>query len=583
MAEDRVQRRLAAIVAADIVGYSRMMEADEAGTLAHVKALRSEVLYPKVASYGGRIVKTTGDGALIEFPSAVHAVDCCVDVQRALAERNGASPPGERIETRMGINVGDIILDDDDIYGDGVNVAARLEGLAEPGTVYISSAVYEQVNGKLDLAFEDMGEHTVKNISRPVRVYRVHVGRASAARPAASLSLPDRPSIAVLPFQNMSGDPEQDYFCDGTVDDIITGLSRIKWLSVIARNSTFTYKGKAVDVRQVGRDLEVRYVLEGSVRKAGNRIRITGQLIEATTGAHIWADRYDRPLDDIFAVQDEITLSVVAAIEPSLRLAETERIKRKRPESLGAYDLVLRAMPQVTGVTAELAREALPMLEQALALEPDYGLAQALAAWCHQTQFIRGSHSEEERESAIRHAIAAVASGGDDATALAISAFVFAMSRRDMPGARELFDRALSISPSNIFALGYGAIILAVGGEFDRAIERAEYALRLSPFDPLIVAPLDALAIAHFGRGDYEASLSAARRSVQARPHFPQCRLYLIAALVRLGRVEEAKREAQSLLVIQPSFAIRSWSPIRLETSLADPFSDAFRAAGLPE
>ncbi len=316
MSEGRTVRRLAAILAADVVGYSRLMGADEEGTLAALKDCRRAIFDPKIAEYQGRIFKTTGDGALAEFGSVVDGVRCALDIQRAMAARNAGLGDDARIDFRMGINVGDIIIDDGDVYGDGVNIAARIEPLAEPGALCLSDNAYRQVSGKLPLDVTDMGERELKNIAQPVRVYGV---RPEGTVPRPVLSLPDRPSIAVLPFQNMSGDPEQDYFADGMVEDIITGLSRIKWLFVIARNSTFTYKGRAVDVKQVGRELGVRYVLEGSVRKAADRVRIVGQLIDTASGAHIWAERYDRKVDDIFALQDEITLSVVGAIEPSLR------------------------------------------------------------------------------------------------------------------------------------------------------------------------------------------------------------------------------------------------------------------------
>src|SRR5262252_1149987 len=339
MAEQRVERRLAAILAGDVAGYSRLMGADEEGTLSRLNTHRGEFLEPKIADYRGRIVKRTGDGVLIEFASAVDATRCAVEIQRGMTERNTPVPQDKRIELRIGIHVGDIIIEDGDIFGDGVNIAARLEGIAQPGGICISEDAYRQVGGKIDATFQDAGEYELKNIARPIRVYQLQ--QSGGSMEASAFPLPSRPSIAVLPFQNMSGDLEQDYFCDGVVEDIITGLSRIKWLFVIARNSSFTYKGRAVDVKQVGRELGVRYVLEGSVRKAGNRVRITCQLIEAHTGAHLWAERYDRPLDDIFALQDEIALAVVGAMEPSLRTAEIERVRRKRPENLDAYDQLL--------------------------------------------------------------------------------------------------------------------------------------------------------------------------------------------------------------------------------------------------
>ena len=378
-------RRLAAILAADVVGYSRLIGADEEGTLNRLRVIRAEVIDPKITEHRGRIVKTTGDGLLVEFSSVVDALRCATQWQQRMDERNAAAPGDDRIEYRIGVHQGDIVVEDEDIFGDGVNVAARLEGLADPGGICVSARVQEDAAGRLDMAFADLGEQSLKNIARPVRVYRVRLTTAEnqpKARPTESgpLTLPDKPSIAILPFANLNGDPEQEYFADGMVEEIITALSRIRWLFVIARNSSYTHKGQSVDVKQVGRELRVRYVLEGSVRKAGNRVRITAQLIEAEAGSHVWAERYDRSLDDIFALQDEIALSTVGAIEPSLREAEIERVKRKRPDSLDAYDLVLRALPHVYAVMPEEAQKAVPLLERALALEPDYGLAHAFLA-----------------------------------------------------------------------------------------------------------------------------------------------------------------------------------------------------------
>jgi adenylate cyclase len=332
-----VTRKLAAILAADVAGYSRLMGAEEEGTLERLKAHRRELIDPKIAEHRGRIVKTTGDGILIEFPSVVEAVSCAVEVQQDMAERNADVPEDKRITFRVGVNLGDIIIDGDEIYGDGVNIAARLEAIAEPGTVCISATGWEHARGKVPFGADDLGEHQLKNIDWPVRVFRIASG-APATATRKPLPLPDKPSIAVLPFQNLSGDPEQEYFADGMAEDIISGLSRIGWLFVIARNSSFTYKGRTVDVKQVGRELGVRYVLEGSVRKAGSRVRITGQLVDAMTGGHIWADRFDGALEDVFDLQDRVTASVVGAIEPRLQRAEIQRAGRKPTESLDAYD-----------------------------------------------------------------------------------------------------------------------------------------------------------------------------------------------------------------------------------------------------
>src|SRR5450631_1767836 len=386
VSSERVERRLAAVLVADIAGYSHLMGADEEGTLAKLKSFRKLLVDPAISEHRGRIVKTTGDGMLAEFASAVNATRCAIEVQREMAKQNTGVSPELRIEFRIGIHVGDIIIDDNDIFGDGVNIAARLEGLAEPGGICISDDAHRQIRGKLDFAFADMGPQSLKNIAEPMRAWQLRLGATADAmpanfpKPAQPLALPDRPSIAVLPFQNMSGDPGQEYFADGMVEDIITALSRVKWFFVIARNSSFTYKGRHVDIRQVGRELGVRYVLEGSIRKAGNRIRITGQLIEAATGNHVWADKFEGGLEDVFELQDQITETVVAAIEPSLESAEIRRASFKPTSSLNAYDLYLRALSLHYSHTRENLEEALRLLESAIVLDPDYGFAKAFAA-----------------------------------------------------------------------------------------------------------------------------------------------------------------------------------------------------------
>jgi TolB-like protein len=404
----------------------------------------------------------------------------------------------------------------------------------------------------------------------------------SAAQPRR-LALPDKPSIAVLAFQNLSGDPEQEYFADGVVEEIITSLSRIKWLFVIARNSSFTYKGRAVDVKQVGRELGVRYVLEGSVRKAGTRIRITAQLGEADTGVHIWADRYERSLEDIFALQDEITLSVIGAIEPSLRDAEIARVRRKRPDSLDAYDLVLRAIPHVYDVMPDEAAKALPLLEQALELQSDYADAHGWLAWAHQTLFTRAGYGEHHRAAAIRHAQAAITLGRDDATTMALGAFALGMVAHDRATATEAFERALALSPCSAFALFLGCIVMAWGGDADRAIDWADRALRVSPIDRLAFMPHHATAIAHFSRGRYEAAANAARQAVQANPGFSVPRCMLAAALIKLGRTADAKAAAREALQLQPSFTASGFrDAVGMAPSVADSFMDAWGQAGLP-
>jgi adenylate cyclase len=589
VAEERVNRRLAAILCADVAGYSRLMGVDEEGTLAALKAHRRELIDPLLTQHQGRIVKTTGDGILIEFASVIDAVRCAVVMQQGMQDRNGQIAEGQRILFRVGINLGDIIIEDGDIFGDGVNVAARLEGLAQPGEIFVSASVREQLGEKLPLGFADMGEHNVKNIARPIHVYRVEKrGQPEATMDAKAakrtLALPDRPSIAVLPFQNMSGDAEQDYFCDGMVEDIITGLSRIKWLFVIARNSSFVYKGRAVDVKHAGRELGVRYVLEGSVRKGGNRVRITGQLIEAETGRHVWAERYDRLLDDVFALQDEMTLNVVGAIEPSLRQAEIERVKRERPDNLGAYDLLLRALPDVYAAMPAEAGRALLLLNRVLAIEPDYALAHGYASWCHEIRFVRAGQSPEDRDAAIRHAHAAIAHGPDDADALALAAFTLANIVHDLPAARKAFEQALAISPSCFLALALGAAAFGWKAESERAIEWGERGLRVSPFDRLLYGPTHGIALGNFLLGQSDKAADAARRAIQCKPDFSISHVLLAAALAQGGQIDEAKAEATRVLELQPGFSTRALcAALGVPRNLATPLSEALSAAGLPE
>ncbi|MBN8953353.1 MULTISPECIES: winged helix-turn-helix domain-containing tetratricopeptide repeat protein [unclassified Rhizobium] len=398
------------------------------------------------------------------------------------------------------------------------------------------------------------------------------------------LSLPDRPSIAVLPFDNMSGDPEQDYFADGMVEDIITGLSRIKWLFVIARNSSFTYKGRAVDVTQVGRDLGVRYVLEGSVRKAGNRVRITGQLIDAADGSHLWAERYDRDLTDVFALQDEITVSVVAAIEPSVRRAEIERVRRKRPDNVYAYDLLLRAMPQIYTFMPDDAAAGLPLLEQALAIEPGYALAHGFASWAHQSLFVRGGMCAENREKSIRHALAAIEHGQSDAMALALAGFSIGLLAQDRRLADEAFERALALSASCAFVYAFGCVPVAYGGDVERAIAWGGHAMRLSPLDAMSCIPQGIIGFGNFLLGRHEEAIAAGRRAVQLNPGFSILHGWLAAPLAKLGRIDEARVSGERLLALDPGFTIGRWSAaVGIAPAIADTVVEALRSAGLPE
>ena len=457
-------------------GYSRLMEADEEGTLAALKAIRRELTGAKIAEHRGRIVKTTGDGVLVEFPSVVDAVRCAVEVQRAMSERNAGAPPDKRIEFRVGINLGDIISDEHDIYGDGVNVAARLEALAEPGGVLVSSTVRDHVRDKLDVVFDDLGEQQIKNIARPVHVFRVDMGppapglnpfgRHAGGTPAlqSPLPLPDKPSLAVLPFQNMSGDPEQEYFADGIVEEITTAIARLPWLFVIARNSSFTYKGKPVDVKQVARELGVRYVLEGSVRKAGNRVRITGQLIDTATGAHIWADRFDGALDNIFELQDQIASSIAGAIEPKLRQSEIDRANRKPAESLDAYDLYLRALAHYNRFTEESTESAIGLLREVLAIDPSHAPAATFVGWCRVTQAAQGWGlvSRNEIADSVRLSNQVLDTGKDDPDALWRAAFTLAFFAGARATATSMVDRALTLNPNSGYAWATRAWIAAL-------------------------------------------------------------------------------------------------------------------------
>src|SRR6516164_4384872 len=590
MVEERVERRLAAILCADVVEYSRLMGADEERTLAVLKSHRRELIDPLIDQHRGRIFKTTGDGVLIEFASVVDAVRCAVVVQKGMEDRNTNTPEAERIRFRIGINVGDVMVDEGDMFGDGVNVAARIEALAAPGDICVSASVREQIGEKLPIGFADLGDHGVKNIARPVRVYRVEkaieplAGGVDDRRTPPLALREDGPSVAVLPFANMSGDAEQEYFVDGIVEDIITGLSRIRWLHVLARNSTFVYKGRAVDVKQVGRELGVRYVLEGSLRKSGNRVRLTAQLIEAGSGRHVWAERYDRALDDIFAVQDEITLSVVGTIEPSLRQAEIERAKRKRPDSLDAYDFYLRALPHLHASMPGDADKGLALLREALALQPDYAAANAAAAYAHENRYMRGGLNKADKEAALHYARAAIEAGADDAGTLAIAGFVIGLVEHDYETAMNAIDSALTLTPSSARALGYGAVILGHAGRTAEAIEYGERALRISSSDPKISDPYMGLAIAHCAAGNWEEAIAACRHTIRANPRFSLPHVLQAASLSFLGRSEEARVTAGRVPELEPGFTVSGFVRAHTgRTEIWEPIGDALRRLGLPE
>ena len=546
-------RRLAAILAADVAGYLRLMGADEEGTHERLKALHRELLDPKIAEHHGRIVKTTGDGMLVEFASVVDAVRCAVEVQQAMPDRNTGVAADNRIELRIGINLGDVIVEPDDIYGDGVNIAARLEAMADAGGVFVSNTVYDQVRDRLSFVFEDLGEQQVKNIARPVRVYRIRDIVAVKTAAPAVLVLPDKPSIAVLPFANMSGDPEQEYFVDGMVEEIITALSRIRWLFVIARNSSFTYKGQAVDVKQVGRELGVRYVLEGSVRKAGGRVRITAQLIDAATGAHLWVDRFDGLLDDVFELQDKVAVSVAGVIEPELQTAEVRRSAERPTNDPTAYDLFLRALPRAESGEREGIQEALDLLGRALERDPRYGPALGLAARCHNRLHVSGwtDDPETNRREGVELARRALRVARNDPGVLSMAAYVFGYFGEDIDTAISLIDRSLELNPS--FARGWGSSgwLRLWAGQPDRAIAHFETALRLSPRDRA-VAPLLGIGIAHFLARRFDEARVTLLRSLQEFPGWVPNYRFLAACCAQMGRLDEAREIVQRLRALTP-------------------------------
>jgi adenylate cyclase len=560
-------RRLAAILAADVAGYSRLMGADEEGTLGRFKALRHELFDPKIAEHHGRLVKTTGDGVLVEFQSVFDALRCAVEMQTALAKSNDPMPPDQRMEFRIGINVGDIVVEDGDIFGDGVNVAVRLEGLAEPGGICVSARVREDAAGRLDLAFEDIGEQALKNIARQVHVYRVALQPSQRRRPLPNpplgegragvidtvLSLPDKPSIAVLPFANLSGDPKQEYFADGMVEEIITALSRIRWLFVIARNSSFTYKGQAVDVKQVGRELGVRYVLEGSVRKASGRVRIAGQLIDALTGTHLWAGHFDGSLEKVFELQDQIALSVAGVIEPALQAAEIRRSTARPTTDLTAYDLYLRALAAFFPVTKEGVFEAQRLLKQAIAIDPHYAPALSWAAHCHLRLAIEGWAEEPEtsRGEAVDLARRALQLVEHDPVILANAAQVLARSGEDIGAMIGLVDRALALNPSYARGWFVSGLLRVWAGQPDLGIEHVETSVRLSPRER-VGSTLFVIGMAYFFKRQFAEAAAKLLASFQDHPGYPQPYRFLAACYAHTGRLEEARATVVRLRAITP-------------------------------
>ena len=582
------ERRLAAIFAADVEGYSRLMGADEVETLQALTQRRA-ILDGLISDHRGRIANTAGDSVLAEFGSAVDAVQCAVEAQAALAEANAGLSLDRHVNFRIGVHVGDVMVRGGDLFGDGVNIAARLQTLASAGGTCISGAAHDQVRKILPFAFADLGAQQVKNIEEPVRAFAVNTKGASAVVGALNasmpLALPDKPSIAVLPFQNMSGDPEQEYFADGMVEEIITALSRVGWFFVIARNSSFAYKGKHVDVRQVGRELGVRYVLEGSIRKSGNRVRITGQLIEAANGNHVWADKFEGSLDDVFELQDRITETVVAAIEPSLQGAEIRRSSTKPTGRLDAYDLYLRALSHRHALTRESLDEAIRLLERAIVLDPDYAFAKALAASTHTVRGIQSWATAEDIVRGQQLAHEALISSRDDPTTIALAAHAMAWLGREYDIALAAMDRAIRLNPNSAQILMLSGHLRTWVSDADSAVDHFSRAIRLNPVDPEIGYALGGLAYALLIKGDCDKALEVARRTARETPRWMGAWRVLVAASVKNQRLPEAQQAVRHMLLISPDHSIaQSRGALRFrDESICGMILDSLRLAGLPE
>ena len=587
----REQRKLAAILAADVVGYSRLMGRDESGTLARLRKVRAEHLDPVLARNGGRLVKLTGDGALVEFASAVDALSAAIEFQQAMVEANRDQPQAALV-FRMGLHLGDLIVDGDDLYGDGVNIASRLEGEAPDGGIVISRTVHEAVVGRLKATFDDRGHLALKNIERPIQAFEVNWApadwkvSAAASNADVPLTLPDKPSIAVLPFQNMSGDPEQEYFADGMVEEIITALSRFKWLFVIARNSSFTFKGRAVEIKEVGRRLGVRYVLEGSVRKASGKVRITGQLIDAVTGAHIWADRFERDLTDVFTLQDEVTVAVVSAIQPRLLQTEIALATRRRPENLTAYDCYLRALPQFSLTTREGLAETIRLAHRALELDPRFGYVAALAGGCHMLNVILGYAVDPglDRKEAVRLSRSALSIDDSDPDTGAWASLISASFSLvgDCESEIEMADRAVALNPNSFHVQNCRGQVYRIAGLLDEAARSFEQAIRVSPVDPWLHHAFVGMGNTFIELRRFDEAIVAGKKAQRRNPSFPAAYRCLASAFAHLGRDAEAREAAARVLEVDPAFTISAWIA-RGGRSKAKLLTEGLRKAGLPE
>jgi adenylate cyclase len=590
LAAERVERRLVAVLAADVAGYSRLMGTDEEGTLARLKAVRKALVDPTIASHRGRIVKTTGDGMLVEFASAVDAARCAAEVQRGMADQNAGVPPDTRIEFRIGIHVGDIIIDDNDIFGDGVNIAARLEGIAEPGGVCVSDDAQRQIRGKIDIAFDDMGSQTLKNIAEPMRAWRMRLDAGAPpiapTKPPSEanqpLALPDKPSIAVLPFQNMSGDPEQEHFCDGLVEDIITTLSKLAGLRVIARNSTFVYKGRSVDIREAAKQLGVRYVLEGSVRKSGNRIRITAQLVDATDGAHLWAERYDRAMDDIFAIQDEITLTLATEMQVKLTEGEQARLHYTTTSNVEAWTYWVQGMSHHRkAVTKEEYGQARFFWEKALTLDPTSASLNAKLSFLHglDARFGWWDNRETAIDKAWAYADRALEIDPGNAEAYTASSLILLLQRH-YDEAVAAARKAVELAPGAADTAELASHILTASGYTEDAVALSEKAITLAPNYPAVY--LGALGNAYRLSGRTDRAIAAFQAYHARNPGFGLTDLVIIYQ--QTGQPEKAKRTAEQLLVARPNFTIAEWfkTQFRRDTAQVEADKAALRDAGLP-
>jgi adenylate cyclase len=590
---ERVERRLAAVLAADIAGYSLLMGRDEEHTLAQLKSFRKTLVDPGITAHRGRIVKTTGDGMLVEFASAVDAARCAVEIQRAMIQRNADVPPELRIEFRIGIHVGDIIIDDNDIFGDGVNIAARLEGIAVPGGVCISDDAHRQIRGKIDIGFDDIGEQTLKNIAEPMRAWRLRLAGedASAIRPGSTpirvqeLALPDKPSIVVLPFDNMSAEPGQDYLADGIVEAITAALSCIRSFFVIARSSAFTYKGRATNARDIGKELGVAYLLEGSVQKAGNRLRIIVQLIETEGGAHVWSSRFDGAVEDFFDLEDRITEQVAGALQPSIRIAEIERSRRKRPQDLGSYDYTMRAMPHVWALEKEESGKALELLEKALAIDPEFPLALSLAGWCHAQRSVYNWADDigESQASARSLAERAAEMSGDDPIILAVLGAVHTFIR-NYGTARVLLERAVTLDSNAAWAWSRLGWLESYTDQHQKAIENFERALRLSPIDPMNFNNYVGLGSAHEVAQEYDKAAAFYRRALEERPNAGWIYRNLASSLSGAGRVEEAKHAFAEMIRNYPDLTVAKFKQAMVFSTVPlNRMAENLRKLGLPD